>query len=66
MLKKKSSGGLKSARTASAVAVETNGTVDRRGFLRSSGLAVGGLTAIAGLTAGRVQKAQAQAAAGAA
>ncbi|MEO0730988.1 MAG: hypothetical protein AAFY64_11445 [Pseudomonadota bacterium] len=38
-------------------------TVDRRAFLRNSGLAIGGLTAVAGMTTGRVQQAKAAGAA---
>jgi formate dehydrogenase major subunit len=67
MLKKKSHGQVKAARGAAVVATATPNTVDRRGFLRTSGLAVGGVSAVAAFGVGRVEKAEAAgAAAGAA
>jgi formate dehydrogenase major subunit len=65
MLKKKANGVARAARLSSALAEHSGGAVDRRAFLRNSGLAVGGLTAAATVGAGRVEKAHAQAAAGA-
>ncbi|MEO1319645.1 MAG: molybdopterin-dependent oxidoreductase, partial [Pseudomonadota bacterium] len=59
MLRKKSSGSARSARLASAAAAGTPGVVDRRAFLRNSGLAVGGLAAASAVTVGRVEKADA-------
>ena len=50
-------------RLSSAAGELANATVDRRSFLRNSGLAIGGLTAVTATTTGRVQKAQAQSAA---
>ena len=64
MLRKKANGAAGRARLSSALHVESQGTVDRRAFLRNSGLAIGGLTAASALVAGRVQKAEAQTAGG--
>ncbi len=65
MLKKKTNGVAKAARLSSAFGEPTHQALDRRAFLRNSGLAVGGLTAAATLSGGRVEKAEAQAAAAA-
>ncbi|MEO1793437.1 MAG: molybdopterin-dependent oxidoreductase, partial [Pseudomonadota bacterium] len=59
MLRKKSSGSARSARLASTIAAGTPGVVDRRAFLRNSGLAVGGLAAASAVTVGRVEQAEA-------
>jgi formate dehydrogenase major subunit len=62
MLKKKASGTAKGGRLSVAAAAQTEtGTIDRRSFLRNSGLAVGGITAATALAGGRVQKAEAAA-----
>jgi len=57
MLKKKMNGVANGSRLSSALAEMTNGAVDRRTFLRRSGLAVGGLAAATTLTTGRVRAA---------
>src|SRR5689334_23622528 len=62
MLRKKMNGDAKSVRLSSALQVQAHGAVDRRTFLRNSGLAIGGLAAVSAV-AGRVQKAQAAGAA---
>ncbi len=59
MLRKKMHGVANGPRLSSAAGELANATIDRRSFLRNSGLAVGGLTAVAATTTGRVQKAQA-------
>ena len=46
MLRKKMSGVAKAPRLSSALQEQAPGTVDRRAFLRTSGLAIGGLTAL--------------------
>jgi len=66
MLRKKANGAAGRARLSSALRVETQGTVDRRSFLRNSGLAIGGLATASALVTTRVQKAEAQTAATAA
>jgi len=58
MLRKKSVGVAKRPRGSSILTTIANETVDRRTFLRRSGLAVGGLAAL-GASAGSVQKAAA-------
>ena len=65
MLRKKMSGAAKGPRLSSALQEQAPGTLDRRAFLRNSGLAIGGLAAVSGVAGGRVQKAEAQAAVGA-
>ena len=62
MLRKKSKGLARSTSITRALAGVTGGAVDRRTFLRNSGLAAGGLAAAGALTGGTVRKAQAQAA----
>src|SRR5919108_373420 len=42
MLRKKANGAVKGARLSSALQLETQGVVDRRAFLRNSGLPIGG------------------------
>ena len=59
MLRKKVRGVAKGPRMASSVNERGNATIDRRSFLRNSGLAVGGLTAAATATGGRVRRAEA-------
>ncbi|MCP4074125.1 MAG: molybdopterin-dependent oxidoreductase [Hyphomicrobiales bacterium] len=61
MLRKKIGEVAKGPRLSSALKEMTKGTVDRRTFLKKSGLAVGGISAAAALTGARVQKAQAAA-----
>jgi formate dehydrogenase major subunit len=63
MLRKKSSGSAGRAKLASALNTSAPAAVDRRTFLRNSGLTVGGLAAVATLAPGRVQKAEAAGAA---
>jgi formate dehydrogenase major subunit len=53
-------------RLSAAVAGEANNLVDRRSFLKSSGLAAGALATIGTLKAGSIRRAEAQTAAGAA
>ena len=60
MLRKKMNGAARGARLTSTLAPTTGGTVDRRAFLRNSGLAIGGLAAATTITTGRVQRAEAQ------
>ncbi|WP_341234534.1 formate dehydrogenase subunit alpha [uncultured Sulfitobacter sp.] len=62
MLRKKTNGYTRRSGRAPIVVNNGNSTIDRRGFLRGSGLAIGGLTAIAA-TGGSVTKATAQTAA---
>ena len=59
MLRKKVRGVAEGPRLASSVNERGNATIDRRSFLRNSGLAVGGLTAVATSTGGRVRRAEA-------
>ena len=61
MLRKKMSGVAKAPRLSSALQEQAPGTVDRRAFLRTSGLAIGGLAAVSAMTGGRVREAQAAA-----
>jgi formate dehydrogenase major subunit len=62
MLKKKMSASARAARFSPALADAAPKTVDRRAFLRNSGLTVGGLGAAATFTGARVERAHAQAA----
>lgn len=62
MLRKKTGGVANGPRLSSAIAELANTGLDRRAFLRRSGLAVGGLAAASALTVGSVQKAEAQSA----
>lgn len=62
MLKKKTNGYINRSGRSQIVATERTGGIDRRGFLRGSGLAIGGLAAIAA-TGGSVTQATAQTAA---
>ena len=59
MLRKKIGEVAQGPRLSSALKEMTKGTVDRRTFLKKSGLAIGGLGAAAAITAGRVEKAHA-------
>ncbi len=59
MLRKKIGEVANGPRLSSALKEMTKGAVDRRTFLKKSGLAVGGIGAVAAITGGRVQKAQA-------
>ncbi len=63
MLRKKSSGIARGSQSTSLLTQAASKKVDRRGFLRGSGLAVGGLAAF-GAVGGRVQPAAAQSADG--
>ena len=60
MLRKKTNGVARRPQRTSILSDMANASVDRRAFLRGSGLAIGGLAAIAA-TGGTVQKAQAAA-----
>jgi len=62
MLRKKSKGLARSTHISRALAGVTGGAVDRRTFLRNSGLAAGGLAAAGMMTGGTVRKAEAAAA----
>ncbi|MDI3334871.1 formate dehydrogenase subunit alpha [Defluviimonas aestuarii] len=59
MLKRKTSGVQRTGQRRSMIAAVGEATVDRRSFLRGSGLAIGGLAAI-GATGGTVRQATAQ------
>ena len=63
MLRKKTGGVANGPRLSSAIAELANTGLDRRAFLRRSGLAVGGIAAASAVTVGTVEKAQAQSAA---
>jgi formate dehydrogenase major subunit len=63
MLRKKTNGVARSAQRGSILSDVARSRIDRRAFLRGSGLAIGGLTAIAA-TAGSVKPATAASAAG--
>ena len=59
MLRKKTGGVAIGPRLSSALTELTGGAIDRRTFLKRSGLAIGGLAAAAALKDGMVQKAAA-------
>ncbi len=59
MLRKKSNGIATGPRLSSALADLTNGAIDRRTFLRRSGLAIGGIAAASTMSSGMVKKAEA-------
>ncbi len=59
MLRKKINGVANGPRLSSTLTQTEKSVVDRRTFLRGSGLAATGLVAATALSAGRVQKAQA-------
>ncbi len=65
MLRKKSKGLVRGMQLSRALAGVTGGAVDRRTFLRNSGLAAGGLAAAGAFTGATVRKAEAQAGAAA-
>ena len=60
MLTKRSNGVANGPRLTKALAGMIGGAIDRRTFLRRSGLAAGGLAAATGLSLGTVKKAEAQ------
>ena len=66
MLRKKTGAVAFAPRLSSALAELTAGAIDRRTFLKRSGIAVGGMAAVATLRGGMVQKAKAQTEAGSA
>ena len=59
MLVKKSNGVVTGSRLSKALANLTGGAVDRRTFLKRSGLTAGGLAAASALSLGRVKTAEA-------
>ncbi len=59
MLKRKTAGTARAARFTAGLQENGAGTVDRRAFLRNSGLTVGGLAAASTFTGGRIGKAEA-------
>ncbi len=59
MLRKKAHGVARASRMASALSEFGNAAVDRRTFLKRSGLAIGGAAAISSLSGGMVRKAEA-------
>ena len=59
MLRKKTEGAAKSARLAQILSDVAGSTIDRRTFLRRSGLTVGGLAAASAISGAMVQKAEA-------
>ncbi len=64
MLRKKTNGVANGPRLSSALGELSGKTVDRRAFLKNSGLAIGGLAAIGTAVTGRVTQAQTAATAG--
>ena len=64
MLRKKANGHANGSRMTRALTGLTGGAIDRRTFLRRSGLTVGGLAGASALTGGIIQKAEAQSAGG--
>ncbi len=66
MLRKRTSGSVTGAKLSAALAGLAMETVDRRAFLRNSGLAAGGLAAAGALSGGMVRRAEAQATRGSA
>ncbi len=60
MLRKKVNGASRSPRLSKALSGMTGGAIDRRTFLRRSGLTAGGLAAAGAVTGGMVKKAEAQ------
>jgi formate dehydrogenase major subunit len=64
MLRKKVNGVANGPRLSSALNELTGGAIDRRTFLRNSGLAIGGLAALKGMRSGMVTKAEAASPAG--
>ncbi len=66
MLRKKANGATRGPRLSSALPTLGSNSVDRRTFLKRSGLTIGGAAAISSLSGGMVRKADAQTAAAAA
>ena len=64
MLRKKANGHANGSRMTRALTGLTGGAIDRRTFLRRSGLTVGGLAGASALTGGMIRKAEAQTAGG--
>ena len=64
MLRKKTNGVATGSRLSSALQELTNQAVDRRTFLKRSGLTIGGIAAVSALASGMVREAKAQTAAG--
>ncbi len=62
MLRKRTSGSVTGAKLSAALAGLAMDAVDRRAFLRNSGLAAGGLAAAGALSGGMVRRAEAQSA----
>ncbi len=60
MLRKKTSGAPRASRLSQALSGFANETIDRRSFLRRSGLVAGGAAAISTMGSGMVRKAEAQ------
>ncbi|WP_157014749.1 formate dehydrogenase subunit alpha [Mesorhizobium xinjiangense] len=60
MLRKKANGAARSPRLSSALSEFGRAAVDRRTFLKRSGLAIGGAAGISALSGGMVRKAEAQ------
>ncbi len=59
MLRKRTAGSVTGGKLSAALAGLASGTVDRRAFLRNSGLTAGGLAAATALSGGMVRKAEA-------
>lgn len=64
MLRKKSNGATRGVHLTASLSSVAGAAVDRRTFLRTSGLAIGGVAAATAITGGRVRKAQAAAGSG--
>ncbi|HUT48105.1 MAG TPA: formate dehydrogenase subunit alpha [Alphaproteobacteria bacterium] len=64
MLRKKTNGVATGSRLSSALQELTNKAVDRRTFLKRSGLTIGGIAAVSTLASGMVREAEAQTAGG--
>ena len=60
MLRKKTNGVANGPRLSQALAGIAGGAIDRRGFLKRSGLVVGGVAAASTMKLGMVKKAEAQ------
>ena len=60
MLTKKTNGVANGPRLSKALAGVVGSAIDRRTFLRRSGLAVGGAAALSAMSSGMVKKAEAQ------
>ena len=64
MLRKKMDGVANGPRLSSALKELTGGAIDRRTFLRRSGLTIGGIAAVSAMDGGRIRQAEAKAAKG--